>query len=279
MVPAGYSLYNSAMLRLLIIDDEAAIRAGISAYFPWASLGIEVAATCQDGLEALAAMETTKFDLILCDIRMPRMDGIAFAEKVRERGYPCDIVFISAHKDFAYAKKAIELGAREYIVKPAGYEELNEVFSKIVKERAAAAAAAASNGASANATTEAAHPGNPAQPASLAERTLRLFRQDLADICLSSIAVKLNMSPNYLSAKLHQETGRTFSELLLDARMKEAERLLADPANRVGAISALVGYANPKSFIRAFRLYFGCSPTAYRYAARQPSNNRHSSDE
>ncbi len=250
------------MLRLLIIDDEAAIRAGISAYFPWASLGIEVAATCQDGLEALAAMETTKFDLVLCDIRMPRMDGIAFAEKVRERGYPCDIVFISAYKDFAYAKKAIELGAREYIVKPAGYEELNEVFSKIVKERAATA-----------------HPDSPAQPASLAERTLRIFRQDLADICLSSIAVKLNMSPNYLSAKLHQETGRTFSELLLDARMKEAERLLADPANRVGAISALVGYANPKSFIRAFRLYFGCSPTAYRYAARQPSNNRHSSDE
>lgn len=258
------------MLRLLIIDDEAAIRAGISTYFPWASLGIEVAATCQDGLEALAAMETTKFDLVLCDIRMPRMDGIAFAEKVRERGYPCDIVFISAYKDFAYAKKAIELGAREYIVKPAGYEELNEVFSKIVKERAEAAA-----GASASA----AHPGGPAQPASLAERTLRLFRQDLADICLSSIAVKLNMSPNYLSAKLHQETGRTFSELLLDARMKEAERLLADPASRVGAISALVGYANPKSFIRAFRLYFGCSPTAYRYAARQPSNNRHSSDE
>ena len=255
MVPSGYLLYNPGMLRLLIIDDEAAIRAGISAYFPWASLGIEVAATCQDGLEALAAMETTKFDLILCDIRMPRMDGIAFAEKVRERGYPCDIVFISAHKDFAYAKKAIELGAREYIVKPAGFDELNEVFSKIVKERAASA--------------EPDRPENPAPTASLAERATRLFERNLVNISLPSIASKLNMSPNYLSAKLHQETGKTFSELLLDARMKKAERLLADPANRVGAISALVGYANTKSFIRAFRLYFGSSPTAFRGGAQR----------
>ncbi|HWR11852.1 MAG TPA: response regulator [Rectinemataceae bacterium] len=255
------------MLRLLIIDDESAIRAGISAYFPWSSLGIEVAATCQDGLEALAVMEKATFDLILCDIRMPRMDGIQFAEKVRERGYPCDIVFISAYKDFAYAKKAIELGAREYIVKPAGFDELNEVFSKIAKERAVSAERAAN--AERNASAEPDRQESPVPTASLAERATRLFERDLVNISLPSIASKLNMSPNYLSAKLHQETGKTFSELLLDARMKKAERLLANPANRVGAISALVGYANTKSFIRAFRLYFGSSPTAFRCGAQR----------
>jgi len=226
------------MLRLLIIDDESAIRSGISAYFPWASLGIEVAATCQDGMEALAILEQTKPDLILCDIRMPRMDGISFVEKVRERGCPCDIVFISAHKDFEYAKKAIELGVREYIVKAAG-----------------AGLAGAPSASTA--------PGP-----SLADRALRLFEEDLVNVSLSSIAEKLAMSPNYLSARLHQETGRTFSDLLCEARMRRAKMLLANPSSRVGRISAMVGYASAKSFIRAFRLHYGSSPTAYRFAAQ-----------
>ncbi|HWP69342.1 MAG TPA: response regulator [Rectinemataceae bacterium] len=258
------------MLRLLIIDDESAIRTGITAYFPWANLGIEVVAVCQDGLEALAVMETTSFDLILCDIRMPRMDGIKFAETVRDRGYPCDIVFISAHKDFSYAKRAIELGVREYIVKPAGYEELNEVFSKIAKEHSVKASTrTAGQSLSLSGQSESA---SSIQGTSLADRTAQLFEQDLVNICLSSIAGKLNISPNYLSAKLHQETGKTFSELLLDARMRRARFLLADPANRVGRISALVGYANTKSFIRAFRLYFGSSPTVFRYATHNDSH-------
>ncbi len=253
------------MLRLLIIDDESAIRSGISAYFPWASLGIEVAATCQDGMEALAILEQTKPDLILCDIRMPRMDGISFVEKVRERGCPCDIVFISAHKDFEYAKKAIELGVREYIVKPAGYEELNETFSKIVRERAAKTAnqAQAAGAGLAGAPSASTAPGP-----SLADRALRLFEEDLVNVSLSSIAEKLAMSPNYLSARLHQETGRTFSDLLCEARMRRAKMLLANPSSRVGRISAMVGYASAKSFIRAFRLHYGSSPTAYRFAAQ-----------
>ncbi len=239
------------MLRLLIIDDESTIRTGVATYFPWASLGIEVAGACRDGLEALALMETTPVDLVLCDIGMPRMNGIAFVEAARGRGYRCDIVFISAHKDFDYAKRAIELGVREYIVKPAGYEELFEVFSKLVREREFAPPTTAAETA-------------PAPSLTLAERTRRLIEADLAAITLPAAAEKLGMSPNYLSAKLRQECGRTFSDLLLEARMARASVILQDPASRVGQVARLVGYANTKSFIRAYRLSFGGPPTAIR---------------
>ncbi|MCE1197003.1 response regulator [bacterium] len=249
------------MLRLLIIDDESTIRTGVATYFPWASLGIEVAGACRDGLEALALMEKTQVDLVLCDIGMPRMNGIAFAEAVRGRDYRCDIVFISAHKDFDYAKRAIELGVREYIVKPAGYEELFEVFSKLVREweftreRQLASERAAQPIAAESAL---------APSATLPERTRRLIEADLAAITLPAAAEKLGMSPNYLSAKLRQECGKTFSDLLLEARMARASVLLQDPASRVGQVARLVGYANTKSFIRAYRLSFGGSPTAIR---------------
>ncbi len=249
------------MLRLLIIDDESTIRTGVATYFPWASLGIEVAGACRDGLEALALMETTRVDLVLCDIGMPRMNGIAFAEAVRGWGYPCDIVFISAHKDFDYAKRAIELGVREYIVKPAGYEELFEVFSKLVRERTLARERQLAN------ERQSAAPAPESAPApspSLPERTRRLIEADLAAITLPAAAEKLGMSPNYLSAKLRQECGKTFSDLLLEARMARASILLQDPASRVGQVARLVGYANTKSFIRAYRLSFGGPPTAVR---------------
>jgi len=247
------------MLRLLIVDDETAIRTGISAYFPWASLGIEVAATARDGAEALQIMEKESIDLVLCDIRMPRMDGIEFAALVRERGYPCEIVFISAHKDFDYAKRAIELGVREYIVKPAGYEELSEAFTRIVGERAA---------------REAAPGADPQASSELAGRVSRIMDRDLSGACLPAVAARLSMSPNYLSAKLQKETGKTFSHFLAEARMERARILLSDPANRVGQISALVGYANPKSFIRAFRQHFGESPTSYRFGLRSPDGGK-----
>lgn len=267
------------MLRLLIIDDETAIRNGIAAYFPWANLGIEVAATCKDGLDALSVMETEKFDLILCDIRMPRMDGIRFAEEVRRRGYPCDIVFISAHKDFDYAKKAIELGVREYIVKPAGYDELHETFSKIAKEHEAKTAVdiAQREPVAGSPFPPAPLPSSIPKPGtSLAERVARLLERDLVEVSLSLAASELDISPNYLSAKLHQETGKTFTELLIEARMQRARLLLSDPGNRVGRVSAMVGYANTKSFIRAFRHYFGDCPTALRFADRDSDQERSS---
>ena len=251
------------MLRLLIIDDESTIRTGVATYFPWASLGIEVAGACRDGLEALALMETTPVDLVLCDIGMPRMNGIAFVEAARARGYRCDIVFISAHKDFDYAKRAIELGVREYIVKPAGYEELFDVFSKLVRERQLASERQFASERQLAGQPPAAESA-PAQSPSLAERTRRLIEADLAAITLPAAAEKLGMSPNYLSAKLRQECGRTFSDLLLEARMARASVILQDPASRVGQVARLVGYANTKSFIRAYRLSFGGPPTAIR---------------
>ena len=61
------------MLNLLIVEDESAIREGVAKLFPWAELGIQVVSTCRNGLEALGYVSKHRVDLVLCDIRMPRM--------------------------------------------------------------------------------------------------------------------------------------------------------------------------------------------------------------
>jgi two-component system, response regulator YesN len=252
------------MLRLLIVDDEYGIRTGIASYFPWASLGIEVVDSCQDGEEALSRMAEESVDIVLCDIRMPKMDGIRFARALRERGYRCDIVFMSAYKDFEYAKQAIELGVKNYIVKPAGYEELLEVFSKLAREIGAREAEELRSPSASGDSGDG--PGSSSGGLALPERLALLFERELKDLALTTAAERLGMSPNYLSARLRKETGKTFSELLMDARMKRAKELLANREYRVGEIGSLVGYVNSKSFIRAFKAYYGSSPSESRGA-------------
>jgi two-component system response regulator YesN len=248
------------MLHLLIVEDEAGIREGIAQYFPWSQVGIQVAATCRNGAEALAYVSKHHVDLVLCDVRMPEVDGIQFAETLRRWQIPCEIVFISAHKDFEYARRAMELGVKSYIVKPAGYEELYAVFSRIVHERAAAAA------------TEVAAPEPAAEAEAagdtdlgLAERTAMLLERDLANVKLTSVARELGMSPNHFSSRFHRETGRTFTSFLQEARLSRARDLLAGP-HHIYEISRKVGYASVKSFTRAFRGRFGAPPQAYRKA-------------
>lgn len=238
------------MFSLLIVEDEKVIRNGIATFFPWANLGIEVAAACEDGVEALEYVMVHDVDLILCDIRMPRMDGLAFVEKVRGLGKECGIVLISAHKDFEYARRAIELGVRRFIVKPAGYEALNDVFSKLAAELAAEA--------------EKEELDRRPRPESFAESVARIVDEDLPGANLAVVAGELEMSPNYFSTLFRKRTGSAFSEFLSERRMAKAKELLENTEERIYRIAELVGYANPKSFMRAFKERYGTAPNEMR---------------
>lgn len=79
-------------------------------------------------------------------------------------------------------------------------------------------------------------------------------------VTLGDIAKQFNYHPNYVSALLRRETGRTFSELLLDIRMKRASLLLEETDLSVARISDMLGYSSPSNFHKAYRSYFGHSP-------------------
>ena len=127
------------MVKIIIVDDEKNTREGLKKCIPWKSMGIEIVGEAEDGIMALDLSFRLKPDIILCDIRMPRMNGIEFATRLREKLQDCKIIFLSGYSDKEYLISAIHLKAVSFIEKPVNIKELKSILdntaSMIIEER------------------------------------------------------------------------------------------------------------------------------------------------
>lgn len=112
------------MIKILIVDDEIFTREGIINEIPWSKLGIIEIEQAYDGINALEVAEKFNPDILLTDVRMPRMNGIELSFKLREQCPTCEIIFLSGYSDKEYLKSAIKLKAVSYVEKPIDIEEL-----------------------------------------------------------------------------------------------------------------------------------------------------------
>jgi two-component system, NtrC family, nitrogen regulation response regulator NtrX len=103
------------MPNILIIDDEKAIRKTLSEILGYEGYTIEEAVDGEDGLKKFTA---TTYDLVLCDIKMPRMDGLEFLEKAKQVNPDVPIIMVSGHGTIETAVEAVKKGAYDYISKP-----------------------------------------------------------------------------------------------------------------------------------------------------------------
>ena len=105
------------MKKLLIVDDEYIVRLGLKTIVDWTAFGYTVAGEAGNGREALAFFEKNPVDLILADIKMPVMDGLALTERIRAQNKKVKIIILSHYDEFSYAQEAVKLGAFRYILK------------------------------------------------------------------------------------------------------------------------------------------------------------------
>ncbi|MCR2804314.1 response regulator transcription factor [Paenibacillus soyae] len=118
--------------KVLLVDDEAHITRNLEKVIPWEMLGLTVAGVAKNGVEALQLMEKESIQLLLCDIRMPVMDGLELVRQIREREMPCDIIMLSGYQDFTYTRAAIQYGVNDYVLKPIPYDELTGVIARVM---------------------------------------------------------------------------------------------------------------------------------------------------
>jgi two-component system nitrogen regulation response regulator NtrX len=103
------------MARLLIVDDEKSIRATLREILEYEKYSVDEA---KDGEEALTLISKNEYDVVLCDIKMPKMDGIEVLEKAMELGKDTQFIMISAHGNIETAVEATKKGAYDFIQKP-----------------------------------------------------------------------------------------------------------------------------------------------------------------
>ncbi|MHA6529158.1 response regulator [Paenibacillus sp. BAC0078] len=122
-------------MKLLIVDDEERTREMLRKHINWEELGIYEVETARNGLVALELCRSFRPDIVLCDVRMPKMDGIEFAQRLRESDDSCKLLFLSGFSDKEYLMSAIRLHALDYIEKPINPDKVQKAVQAAVEAR------------------------------------------------------------------------------------------------------------------------------------------------
>ena len=115
---------KNELLKVMIVDDEEMIRRGLRAIVDWKEYGYTVCCDAADGEDGYQKALVYQPDLIITDIKMPIADGLQMMTKLRENCFETEFILLTGYAEFEYAQKALQLGAKSYILKPIDEEEL-----------------------------------------------------------------------------------------------------------------------------------------------------------
>ncbi|MBN2509337.1 MAG: response regulator [Spirochaetales bacterium] len=122
------------MYSVFLVEDEIVTREGIRNSIPWKTTPYTLAGEAPDGEIALPAIRDIKPDILITDIKMPFMDGLALARIIKRDQPWIKIIILSGHDEFEYAKEAISIGVEEYLLKPVSAADMLSSLEKVSRE-------------------------------------------------------------------------------------------------------------------------------------------------
>ena len=120
---------SSVIVKVMLVDDEPLALDDICSIFDWEAHGFTIVAKARNGEEAFEAYKKESPDVVITDVKMPVMDGIDLATKIRRLNMNTRIIFLTSFEDFGYAKEALRLNVKDYILK---YEISEESIMNIL---------------------------------------------------------------------------------------------------------------------------------------------------
>lgn len=261
------------MYRVIIVEDSDWVRKGLQFTVAWQQFGFAVVGAASNGLEGLDLIRALRPDLVILDIKMPQMDGLTMIERLREEPTRCpEFLVISGYGDFTFTRRAILLGARDYLLKPVADEDLAVVLTRMASSLARANAA---RRLEALFQRQAFDPEFVSFFRLLMDESVK--KDDLAgyaarriqerfdtDISVGDVASELRVSESTLGKRFKRVTGCTFVEYATMVRIRKALEFLADPTCRVNEVACKVGIADTRYFSSIFKRYTGLTPSQFR---------------
>jgi len=105
-------------MKILIVDDEILVRIGIKSCIEWEKYGLEIIGEAEDGAKAIELIVSLRPDIVLLDIKMPKMDGLQVMRHINDLKLDCRVVILSSFDDYEHIGEAMKLGMSDYLHKP-----------------------------------------------------------------------------------------------------------------------------------------------------------------
>ena len=121
-------------MKVLVVDDQPDVVAGILDGVNWRALHVEKAYSALSAAEAKDLLLREKIDILLCDIEMPGESGLSLVAWLQNQGRETKCIFLTAHADFPYAQKALQLGAVDYLLQLASYENIEAAIWRAAEQ-------------------------------------------------------------------------------------------------------------------------------------------------
>lgn len=255
------------MIKILVVEDENFIRKGLIGTFDWLKCQCVVIGEAENGLIGLEKIEKLKPDLVITDIRMPKMNGIEMLRKAKEI-YDVESFILSSYDDFSYAKQAIDLRVFDYILKPIDEEYLEKALKKFkdyyddkilsnkLKETIAQ-----------NKKTELIDLKYYESNSIYDRYTKKIIEYITVNynnkISIEDLAEKYGVSVSYLSRQFKSITSHTFHDFLNKYRIQKSIELLQSGNYKVYEVSDMVGFSEYKHFSTVFKKYTSYSPSEF----------------
>jgi two-component system response regulator YesN len=259
------------MLKVVVVEDEQLVRKGLILTTPWNNYGFEVVGEAKNGLEGLELARKIVPDLVITDIRMPMMDGLALIKELSGE-ISAEYLIISGFNEFEYAKQAMKLGVKDYLLKPIDDRELEEALIRIgntirsqKENRKVRDNLDQLSGSKAMLFKEYLQGNELKVTENYVREAIQYLKEHFKeDLNIKDISARLRISDSYLSRLFKLETGHTFVEYLTNYRISKAIELLKDKTIKVYEVSGMVGYADSRYFSMLFHKYVGLTPSEFR---------------
>ncbi|HHW40776.1 MAG TPA: response regulator [Syntrophomonadaceae bacterium] len=241
-------------MKILLADDEPIVRRGLKQMIKNLNFSFAAVLEAATGQEAIALTGRYRPEIILLDVKMPGLDGIAAAQKIKQVNPQTRIIFLTAYARFDYARAAVRCGAKDYLVKPVHPDELKRAIGACLEELSAVRPSAA--GPDVGLT----------RPRQFVKSAAAYILQNyMKPLTLEEVARQVHLSPAYFSYLFRREQGRTFTDYLTATRLDKAKELLrTDPSLSISEVAGQVGYEDANYFSRLFKKKTGLTPARYR---------------
>lgn len=260
--------------RILIIDDEPMVLIGLKKLVPWEEINCEIVGAFKNGEEGLEAIDKLKPDIVISDIKMPKLSGLEMIQEIKYKKASIKFIILTGHREFEYAQKAINLGVIKFLLKPTNIEDiknavleaanmldeehekiddLNDLRSKLNKYLAMTDEVDLNEDV------------NKKNVNYLTIQAINFMKENYKNkLDLQTVADALYISPWYLCKILKKELGNSFIQLLSEIRIQEAKRLLIETNYKVYEIGEMIGYSDVPYFTKMFKKHTEMTPNKFR---------------